>query len=309
MPNTEETLSTKCGFIAILGAPNVGKSTLLNQLVGSKVSIVTPKVQTTRTRVLGIAIHGTTQLVFVDTPGIFRPRRRLDRAMVAASWVGARNADHIIVMVDAERGVDSNTKSILKTLAEKSRRADLILNKVDLVKKYQLLATSAELNKCGLFNETFMISAKNGEGVADLIAYLTEGLPEGPWLFPEDQISDMPEHVLAAEVTREKIYFQLHKELPYATVVETVEWEALEDDSIRIRQIIYVQRDSQKAIVIGKTGSRIKAIGADARKELESLFGCPVHLFLFVKVHEKWEDDPKRYRDWGLDFNASDTIL
>jgi len=304
LPKTEGIPAPKCGFVAILGAPNVGKSTLLNRLVGLKVSIVSPKVQTTRTRVLGICIRGTTQLVFIDTPGIFRPRRRLDRAMVAIAWVSAREADHIILIVDVKRGFDDNTETITRKLAEESRRADLILNKIDLVEKTELLAISAKLNECGLFNDTFMISAESGEGVADLMKHLTESLPQGPWMFPENQVSDMPARLLAAEVTREQIYLQLHKEVPYATAVETETWESLKNGSTRIRQVVYVQRNSQKAIVLGKDGSRIKSIGVEARKELETLFDCKIHLFLFVKVRENWGENPKNYHDWGLDFKA-----
>jgi len=299
-----ELSTQRCGFIAILGAPNVGKSTLLNQFVGLKVSIVSPKVQTTRARILGICMQGDAQLVFIDTPGIFIPRRRLDRAMVAAAWGGAGDADHIILVVDVTRGMDANTRSIVERLQEKGGRADLVLNKVDLVDKPKLLAIATEFNETGLFDETFMVSAEKGDGVKDVLAHLASRVAEGPWMFPEDQVSDMPERLLAAEVTREKIYLQLHKELPYAATVETETWEDQEDGSARIEQVIYVQRDSQKAIVLGKKGSRIKSIGADARADLEDMLGHRVHLFLFVKVREKWDDDPDRYRDWGLDFNA-----
>jgi GTP-binding protein Era len=295
---------TKCGFVAIIGAPNVGKSTLLNRLVGAKVSIVSPKVQTTRTRVLGLTVKGPVQLIFIDTPGIFAPRRRLDRAMVAAAWDGAGDADHIAFLVDADRGINRNTQAIIDRLVERQATADLIINKVDLVKKPDLLALADKLNQTGLFRETFMISAETGDGVDGLAEHWASIVPEGPWLFPEDQLSDMPERLLAAEITREKLYHQLHQELPYAATVETESWTDQEDGSVRIEQVIYVQRDSQKAIVLGKKGARIKSIGADSRAELEDMFGCRVHLFLFVKVREKWGDDPDRYRDWGLDYNA-----
>ncbi len=294
----------RCGFVALIGAPNAGKSTLLNRLVGAKVSIVTPKVQTTRTRVLGIAIRATAQIIFVDTPGIFRPRRRLDRAMVAAAWSGAADADIVVLLVDATRPVSDDTRSIIEGLAGDGRQAVLALNKVDAVKRESLLGLSAELNATGQFTDTFMISATTGDGVEDLMNLVVARLPEGPWLFPEEQISDMPERLLAAEITREKLFLQLHKELPYALTVETEEWENLRDGSARIRQVIYVQRDSQKAIVLGSGGSRIKSVGVAAREELELMLGRRVHLVLYVKVREKWGEDPERYRDWGLDYNA-----
>ncbi len=303
MPMADGT-STKCGFVAIIGAPNVGKSTLLNRLVGAKVSIVSPKVQTTRTRVLGLTVKGPVQLIFIDTPGIFAPRRRLDRAMVAAAWSGAGDADHIAFLVDAERGINRDTQAILDRLVEQGAKADLVINKVDLVKKPDLLALADKLNQTGVFRETFMISAETGDGVSGLAEHWASIVPEGPWLFPADQLSDMPERLLAAEITREKLYHQLHQELPYAATVETEAWADQEDGSVRLEQVIYVQRDSQKAIVLGKKGARIKSIGADSRTELEDMFGCRVHLFLFVKVREKWGEDPERYRDWGLDYNA-----
>lgn len=295
---------TRAGFIAVVGAPNVGKSTLINRLVGTKVSIVSPKVQTTRTRVLGICMAGPAQVIFIDTPGIFQPRRRLDRAMVAAAWSGAADADQTLLLVDAKRGIDDDTRSIIEKLAKADRRATLAINKIDLVRKDALLALTSALHSYDVFTETFMISAETGDGVDDLLAALSADLPAGPWLFPEDQISDMPERLLAAEITREQLYLQLHQELPYAATVETETWEDKDDGSVRIDQVIYVQRDSQKAIVLGKGGQRVKSLGATARKELEAVLGCRVHLFLFVKVREKWGDDPERYRDWGLDFNA-----
>jgi len=298
------TASRRCGFVALIGAPNTGKSTLLNRLVGAKVSIVTPKVQTTRTRVLGIALRGAAQVIFIDTPGIFQPRRRLDRAMVAAAWSGAADADLVVLLVDAEKGVTGDTGRIVEGLGKSGRKAILALNKIDLVRRESLLALSAELNETGIFTDTFMISAATGDGVDDLMDALVARLPEGPWLYPEDQLSDMPERLLAAEITREKLFLQLRQELPYALTVETEEWEDRADGSVRVGQVIYVQRDSQKAIVLGRGGQRIKSVGAAAREELEEMLGCKVHLFLFVKVREKWGEDPERYRDWGLDFEA-----
>lgn len=297
---------SRSGFVAILGAPNVGKSTLLNRIVGSKVSIVSPKVQTTRTRVLGIAIAGETQIVFVDTPGIFAPRRRLDRAMVAAAWGGAEDADRVLLLVDAARGIDGDSRAIIGRLASGHRPTLLALNKVDRVKKTALLGLAGEIEALAprLFTATFMISAETGDGVDDLVDFLAESLPEGPWLFPEDQISDMPLRLLAAEITREKLFLQLQKELPYAATVETEEWQERDDGSVRIAQVIYIQRQSQKAIVLGHQGQRIKSIGAASRHELEVLLERRVHLFLFVKVRETWTDDPERYRNWGLDFES-----
>ncbi len=294
----------RCGFVALLGAPNAGKSTLLNRLVGAKVSIVTPKVQTTRTRVLGIAMRGDAQIVFVDTPGIFQPKRRLDRAMVAAAWAGAADADIVVLLVDAQKGVTHDARRIVEGLQKAGRKAILALNKIDLVKRDKLLELAATLNETGIFTDIFMISAETGDGVEDLAETLVGRLPEGPWLYPEDQLSDMAERQLAAEITREKLFLKLRQELPYALTVETEEWEDKTDGSVRIAQIIYVQRDTQKSIVLGKGGQMIKAVGAAAREELEGMLGCRVHLFLFVKVREKWGEDPERYRDWGLDYDA-----
>ena len=294
----------RAGFVAIVGAPNVGKSTLLNRLVGAKVSIVSPKVQTTRTRVLGICIEGPAQIIFIDTPGIFQPRRRLDRAMVAAAWIGTADADEVLLLVDASRGLDRNTTAIVKKLKRAERTVILAINKVDLLNKPDLLALAAELNEAGAFTDTFMISAETGDGVADLMALLAGRVAAGRWLFPEDQISDMPGRLTAAEITREQLYLQLHKELPYAAAVETESWKDQDDGSLRIEQVVYVERGSQKAIVLGKKGSRVKSIGEAARKELEEIFGRRVHLFLFVKVRGNWGDDPERYRDLGLDFDA-----
>ena len=296
---------TRCGFVAILGAPNVGKSTLVNRIVGSKVSIVSPKVQTTRTRVLGIVMSGEAQIVLIDTPGVFAPRRRLDRAMVAAAWGGAADADRIAFLIDASRGLDRDSRAVLDRLREtKSAPADAVINKIDLIAKPDLLALATELNASGLFENIFMISAEKGDGVDDLTANFAKSVRPGPWMFPEDQLSDMPERLLAAEITREKLYLQLRKELPYAATVETEKWEEQDDGSARLEQTIYVERDSQKAIVLGAKGSRIKEIGAASRKELEEMLGRRIHLFLFVKVRENWSDDPERYRDWGLDYKA-----
>ena len=294
----------RAGFVAIVGAPNVGKSTLLNRLVGAKVSIVSPKVQTTRTRVLGICIEGPAQIIFIDTPGIFQPRRRLDRAMVAAAWIGTADADEVLLLVDASRGLDRNTAAIVKKLKRAERTVILAINKVDLLNKPDLLALAAELNEAGAFTDTFMISAETGDGVGDMMALLAGRVAAGRWLFPEDQISDMPGRLTAAEITREQLYLQLHKELPYAAAVETESWKDQDDGSLRIEQVVYVERGSQKAIVLGKKGSRVKSIGEAARKELEEIFGRRVHLFLFVKVRGNWGDDPERYRDLGLDFDA-----
>jgi len=294
----------RCGFIAVLGAPNAGKSTLVNRMVGAKVSIVSPKVQTTRTRVLGIAIHQATQLIFIDTPGIFAPRRRLDRAMVAAAWSGAADADVSLLLVDATAGLSRDSEAIIERMKSESRRAHLVLNKVDKINKPELLALTQTLVDTGIFDEVFMVSALKGQGVDDLMNFLAAQMPEGPWHFPEDQVSDMTERLLAAEITREKLYLQLHQELPYATTVETETWEERKDGSVKIEQVIYVVRDSQKSIILGKGGQQIKKIGADSRKELEEILDRRVHLFLFVKVRENWGDDPDRYRDWGLDFDA-----
>ena len=296
--------SLRCGFVAIVGAPNVGKSTLLNCLVGTKVSIVSPKVQTTRSRILGICIEGATQLVLVDTPGIFKPRRRLDRAMVAAAWGGAQEADLVLLLVDSAAGLDADTRSIVERLEAEGGKAILALNKVDAVKKPALLKLAAHLDGVGVFTDTFMISALSGSGVPDLLAHLAGAVPEGPWLYPDDQLSDMPGRLLAAEITREKIYLQLHQELPYAASVDTETWKEKKDGSVRIEVSVYVERPSQKAIVLGKGGARIKAIGEAARIELEELLERRVHLFLFVKVRKDWVEDPERYRDLGLDYKA-----
>jgi GTP-binding protein Era len=294
---------TRCGHVALIGAPNAGKSTLLNRLVGRKLAIVTPKPQTTRTRLLGIATEGSTQIIYVDTPGIFAPRRRLDRAMVAAAWSGAEDADEAVLMVDAARGVDRDTRRILERLAERGRKSILALNKIDLVRRESLLGLADRLSREARLDVVFMISARTGDGVDDLKRHLAAALPEGPWLFPEDQLSDMPERVIAAEVTREQVFLQLRDELPYGSTVETERWEDKKDGSARIEQVIFVQRPSQRAIVLGQGGQRIKAIGARARAELERMLERRVHLFLFVKVRENWVEDRERYTALGLDYD------
>ncbi|HUE64498.1 MAG TPA: GTPase Era [Rhizomicrobium sp.] len=303
-------MTKACGFCAIIGAPNAGKSTLINALVGSKVAIVTPKVQTTRMPVRGIAIAGETQIVFVDTPGIFRPRRRLDRAMVNSAWAGAQDADALLLIVDAaDLGGNAaspaarDTMAILEGLKEgKGRKRALVLNKIDGMKRTDLLPLVEKLRDEDLFEDVFLISALKGEGVADVASWVAARMPEGPWLYPEDQAADIPSRLLAAEVTREKLYLRLHDELPYASAVETEAWEERKDGSVKIGQVIYVQRDGQKAIVLGKGGQTIKTIGAMAREELETLFGRRVHLFLFVKVREDWADNSEHYREIGLDY-------
>ncbi len=295
---------TRCGYVALIGAPNAGKSTLLNRLVGHKLAIVTPKAQTTRNRLLGIAIEGATQIIYVDTPGIFAPRRRLDRAMVAAAWAGASDADVSVLLVDAARGIDQDTRHIVERLKTERRPAILALNKIDLVKRDILLGLAAQLSKLADFARVFMISGLNGDGVGDLHAHLAEIVPPGPFLFPSDQLSDAQERFLAAEVTREQVFLQLHDELPYSATVETESWQERPDGSVRIEQVIYVRRESQRAIVLGEGGKRIKMIGARARAELGAMLERTVHLFLFVKVREGWPDDPERFRAIGVDFNA-----
>jgi GTPase len=293
---------TRCGFVAIIGATNVGKSTLVNALVGTKVTIVSHKVQTTRAAVRGIAMENGAQLIFVDTPGIFAPKRRLDRAMVTTAWAGAHDADLVCLLVDARRGIDEETGAIVDKLKQVKRPRVAILNKVDLVEKPTLLTLATNLNGCIPFEATFMTSALTGDGVADLKRWLAAHVPEGPWHYPEDQISDAPMRQLAAEITREKIYARLHQELPYQSTVETDIWKELRDGTVRIEQTIFVERDSQRKIVLGKGGATIKAIGADARREIAVAIEKPVHLFLFVKVREGWGDDPERYREMGIEF-------
>ena len=295
-------MAERCGFVAVVGAPNAGKSTLVNALVGQKVAIVSPKAQTTRTRLMGVAIAGAAQVLLMDTPGIFAPKRRLDRAMVAAAWAGAQDADLILLVVDAKTGFSSRIEGMLDTLADRREPKWLVLNKVDVTAKEQLLTLTAQLGERLAFEETYMVSASTGDGVADLKAALAARMPEGPWHFPEDQVSDATDRMLAAEVTREQLYLQLHAELPYASAVETEKYEERRDGSAAIHQQILVARDSQKAIVLGKRGERIKAIGAAARAELEHLMGRKVHLFLHVKVKPDWEDDRGLYREIGLDW-------
>ncbi|WP_404386362.1 GTPase Era [Caenispirillum salinarum] len=295
---------TRAGFIAVLGAPNAGKSTLVNTIIGTKVSIVSPKVQTTRSIVRGIAMEGQSQLIFVDTPGIFKPNRRMERAMVSAAWTGAADADMVMLLVDARRGFSEDVRAIIDGLLEAKRKAVLVINKIDAVPRPSLLSLSAELFDTGAFSDVFMISALKGDGVRDLVDYLAARMPEGPWLFPEDEVSDLPQRLLAAEITREKLFLNLHQELPYSVSIETESWEERKDGSVRIDQIIYVMRDSQRSIVLGKQGAQIKRIGAAARTELEALLERRVHLFLHVKVAEDWHERRDHYTAWGLDFDA-----
>ncbi len=295
---------TRCGFVALLGAPNAGKSTLTNNFIGSKVSIVSPKAQTTRTTVKGIGIWNNTQIIFLDTPGIFKPKRRLDRAMVASAWTGVGDADIVTLVVDAKRGFDEETKAIIEKLKENKTKALLVLNKTDIVKKENLLELTLQLNNAYKFEETFMISALTGKGVEDFYDYLSNNLPLSPWYYPEDQMSDMPLKLLAAEIVREKLFLYLRQEVPYALTVEPELWDRREDGSVRAEMTIYVERDSQKQIVLGQRGSMIKKIGQTARKELEDLLEDRIHLFLFVKVRENWGEDKARYEDWNLDFKA-----
>ena len=296
------TRPTRCGFVALIGAPNVGKSTLVNALVGAKVTIVSRKVQTTRALIRGIVIDDNAQIILVDTPGIFAPKRRLDRAMVSTAWSGAHDADLVCVLLDARAGIDDEAEAIFARVANVAHPKLLVLNKIDLVPREKLLALAQAANARLDFADTFMISALTGSGVADLRHALAQRVPEGPFLYPEDQMSDAPMRSLAAEITREKLYHHLHQELPYQSTVETVSWTDRKDGSARIEQTIFVERDSQRKIVLGKGGATIKSIGAQARKELTEILGHPVHLFLFVKVRDGWGDDPERYREMGLDF-------
>lgn len=298
-----ETEEPRCIVAAVIGAPNTGKSTFVNRAVGAKVSIVSPKVQTTRIRVRGVVLRGAVQIVFVDTPGVFVPRRRLDRAMVRVAYSEAGDADRVLFMVDARKGLDAETAAIVERLQAGGRKAILVLNKVDAVKPPVLLQLAGSLNETGLFSDTFMISAKTGDGVADVLDHVAAQAPAGPWLFPEDELSDLPLRLSAAELTREQVYLQLSQELPYAIAVETETWEQKDDGSVRIEQVIYVEREGQKPIVLGAKGSRIKEIGSRARAEIERMLDTRVHLFLFVKVR-RWSEDPERYRALGLDFSA-----
>ena len=299
---TGESSGSRCGFVALIGAPNVGKSTLINALVGSKVAIVSHKVQTTRTLLRGIATEGAAQLILVDTPGIFAPKRRLDRAMVTNAWAGAHDADIVALLIDAKRGVDEETVAVLDRLIPVRQSRILLVNKIDLVEKSALLALAKAANARVPFAATFMISALGGDGVADVKNWLAAHVPAGPWHYPEDQITDAPLRQLAAEITREKLYLRLHQELPYQSTVETEAWKEVKGGAVRIEQTIYVARESQRKIVLGKGGQTIKAIGADARRDIAEMIEAPVHLFLFVKVRERWDDDPERYREMGLEF-------
>ena len=294
--------ATRCGFVALIGAPNVGKSTLVNALVGSKVTIVSRKVQTTRALIRGIVIDNNAQIILVDTPGIFMPKRRLDRAMVSTAWNGAHDADLVCVLLDAREGIDEEAEAIFAKVATVNHPKLLVINKVDIVDKEKLLKLAQAANERLKFSETFMVSAMTGDGVEDLRHTLAAMVPPGPYHYPEDQMSDAPMRHLAAEITREKIFRQLHQELPYQSTVETDSWTERKDKSIRIEQTIFVERESQRKIVLGKGGATIKSIGADSRKEIAEIVGVPVHLFLFVKVRENWGDDPNRYREMGLEF-------
>jgi len=296
--------ASRCGFVALLGAPNSGKSTLLNALIGSKISIVTPKVQTTRTRVLGVMNLGNAQVVFIDTPGIFQPKKRLDRAMVAAAWDSALNADLVLMLIDAKSGIDRNARRIIDGLKRSEGQTICILNKIDTVERQRLLSLTEELARERIFMEFFMISALKGDGVDDVKSGMFDYIAEGPWHFPEDQLSDMSDRLFAAEITREKLYMNLHQELPYALTVETETWQSFENGAVRIDQTIFVERSSQKGIVLGRGGQRIKHIRTLAQEELKEIFEREVHLFLFVKVRENWGDDPERYQDLGLDFGV-----
>jgi GTPase len=301
-PQASAANATRCGFVALIGAPNVGKSTLVNALVGSKVTIVSRKVQTTRALIRGIVVANNSQIILVDTPGIFSPRRRLDRAMVSTAWSGAHDADLVCVLLDARAGIDEEAEAILAKLASFRHEKLLVLNKIDLVPRENLLALAKTANERLEFARTFMVSALSGDGVDDLRASLAEMVPIGPFHYPEDQMSDAPMRQLAAEITREKIFLKLHQELPYQSTVETDRWTERKDKSIRIEQTIFVERESQRKIVLGKGGATIKSIGAQAREEIAGIVGQPVHLFLFVKVRENWGEDPDRYREMGLEF-------
>ncbi|MBL4784447.1 MAG: GTPase Era [Cohaesibacteraceae bacterium] len=299
---SSEKPDSRCGFVALIGAPNAGKSTLLNQVVGTKVSIVTHKVQTTRSLIRGIAIRNTTQIVFIDTPGIFQPKRRLDTAMVRTAWGGAGDADLVAVLIDARKGLNHEAMEILRKLEHIDQPKVLVINKIDMIQREKLLKLTEEANARVNFNATFMISALNGQGCDALMDYLAENMMVGPWHYPEDVVSDMPMRQLAAEITREKLFLRLHEELPYSSTVETEKWEDRKDGSVRIEQVVYIQRENQKKIVLGKKGATIRDISMASRKELCAVLEKKVHLFLFVKVRERWIDDPERYREMGLEF-------
>ena len=292
----------RCGFVALIGAPNAGKSTLMNCIMGTKVSIVTHKVQTTRARVVGVLTNGDDQMVFVDTPGIFVPNRRLERAMVTAAWGGATDADKIVLLIDVEGGLSAEVQVIIKGIKKLGKTVIIGLNKIDLIPREKLLSLAEELQEVSILESIFMISALKGDGVNDLLSNLKEDLPKGPWLYPEDHLSDMNERLFAAEITREKLFLSLHQELPYSLTVETEGWQERQDGSLKVDQVIYVERPGHKGIVLGKGGQQIKRVGAESRKELEHILERRVHLFLFVKVREKWRDDPERYREMGLEF-------
>ncbi|MDO4184723.1 MAG: GTPase Era [Rhodospirillales bacterium] len=304
MATENNKMMTRCGFVTLLGAPNAGKSTITNDFAGSKVSIVSPKAQTTRTTIKGIGIFENTQIIFQDTPGIFKPKRRLDRSMVASAWGGAKDGDILVLVVDAKRGFDPETKAIIEELNKQTRPTVLVLNKIDTVAKNKLLPLAAEINEAGKFVETFMISATTRENIDELYKYLADNLPESPWYYPEEQMSDMPLKLLAAEVVREKLFLMLQQEIPYALTVEPELWQRRDDNSVRAEMTIYVEREGQKKIIIGQGGQMIKKIGEKARRELEEMLECRIHLFLYVKVRENWGDDPARYSDWGLNYNA-----
>ncbi|MEP1441442.1 MAG: GTPase Era [Hyphomicrobiales bacterium] len=295
-------LETRCGFVALIGAPNAGKSTLLNRLVGGKVSIVSHKVQTTRALVRGIMAQEQTQIIFVDTPGLFQPKRRLDRAMVNKAWDGAGDSDVVALLIDAQKGVREDEERILAALKDRKQKVVLLVNKIDMVKRESLLALVEQISAEVEFSQTFMISAAKGDGCDDLLNYLAKEMVVGPWLYPEDQMSDLPMRQLAAEITREKLFERLHQELPYSLTVETESWKELKGGDVRVEQTVFVQRDSHKKILLGKGGQTVKAVSQAARKDLQTMLDQKIHLFLFVKVREKWLDDPERYREMGLDF-------
>ncbi len=297
-------INTKCGFVAVIGAPNVGKSTLVNALVGAKVSIVSPKVQTTRSRVNGIMVEQDSQVIFTDTPGIFKPNKRFDRAMVNSAWGGLDGADLLMLVLDARKGYDEDAKRIIEKLIKNRTTAILVLNKVDVASKKQILDLSEELFRLEIFEEVFMISAKKGHGVEDLKKRIIEMMPVSPFMYPDNQISDLPQRLFAAEITREKLFYNLKEELPYALTVETEQWEEKSDGSIKINQVIFVKKAGQRSIILGDNGAMIKKISMSAREEMSKSFDTKVHLFLFVKVRKDWTEDPSRYREWGLDFNA-----
>ncbi len=300
-----ENIVKRCGFVTVLGVPNSGKSTIVNSLVGTKVSIVSPKVQTTRIRIRGIYVYEKSQVILSDTPGIFKPKRRLDRAMVSAAWDEVEGSELVMLIVDANKGFTEGTREIISTLCSKSQDTILVFNKIDIISnRNELLRLTKEATTYSIFKDIFMVSAQTGECIEDLKKFLAHQVPEGPWLFPEDEVSDLPLRMLSAEITREKIFQFLHEELPYSITVETKTWEEKEDGTVSIEQTIFVERDSQRKIVLGHKGQKIKTIGMSSRKEIEAAVGKKVHLFLFVKVSEDWENDPHRYRNLGLDFNA-----